>query len=153
MIARGVGHNARMARNADVISIVLADDDPDDRILVREALNEAGVRNELVTVGDGQELLTHLRAATDLPDLVLLDLNMPRMNGREALAAIRADGRLRRLPIIMLTTSKADEDVVSSYEEGANSYITKPVTFPGLVDVMAALDRYWVQVVEMPSGR
>ncbi len=142
-----------MGKDAERITIVLADDDPDDRILVREALAEAKLDNELIQVGDGDELLRYLKSAKTLPHLVLLDLNMPRMDGREALERIRQDPRLKSLPVIMLTTSKADEDVVASYEHGANSYITKPVTFPGLVEVMTALDRYWVQIVEMPSGR
>jgi two-component system response regulator len=146
---------ALMAKDvaATKITIALADDDPDDRVLVREALTEARVPHELVELGDGTELLAYLRSDEPLPHLVLLDLNMPRMDGREALQAIRRDDRLRAVPVIILTTSRDHEDVVRTYELGANSFITKPNTFPGLVDVMGALDRYWIKTVEMPANR
>lgn len=142
------------------MTIVLADDDPDDRALVGEALQEAGLPVDLRTVADGPELLEYLRregryAGKDAPepDLVLLDLNMPRMNGHEVLEAIRGDERIKATPVIVLTTSSRDDDVVRSYEAGGNSFITKPSSFPGLVDVMLALDRYWFKLVEIPAGR
>lgn len=140
------------------ITILLADDDEDDRVLTREALEAARVRNQLRCVVDGVELLDYLKrrgryAAEDAPrpTLILLDLNMPRMDGREALAEIRKDPDLRAIPVVILTTSKAEADVVATYDLGVNSFITKPVTFPGLVEVMSALNRYWFELVEMPN--
>jgi CheY-like chemotaxis protein len=139
------------------IVILLADDDEDDRVMTREALATARVHNELRCVSDGVELLDYLkrrgRYATEeapRPTLILLDLNMPRMDGREALAAIRNDPELKAIPVVVLTTSKAEADVLETYELGVNSFITKPVTFPGLVEVMTALNRYWFQLVEIP---
>ena len=142
------------------MTIVLADDDSDDRALVREALEEAGLPVDLRTVADGLELLCYLRRegryATEdapVPDLVLLDLNMPRMSGHEALEAIRKDDRLRAIPVVVLSTSNRDDDVVRTYALGGNSFITKPSSFPGLVEVMRALDKYWFRLVEIPAGR
>ncbi len=138
--------------------IVLADDDPDDQVLVREALAEAGLATELRTVSDGLELLEYLRgegrhAGAPPPDLVLLDLNMPRMSGHEALEAIRKDPGLCAIPVVVLSTSNQDDDVLRTYALGGNSFITKPPSFPGLVEVMRALDRYWFRLVEIPAGR
>jgi CheY-like chemotaxis protein len=140
------------------ITILMADDDIDDRELAREALAESRVVNELHAVSDGAELLEFLRhegAYTDenapRPDLILLDLNMPKVDGREALAALKNDPKLRSIPVVILTTSRAEEDVVRSYDLGANSFISKPVTFAGLVDVMRELGRYWVVIVELPD--
>jgi CheY-like chemotaxis protein len=138
--------------------IVLADDDPDDQVLVREALGEAGLPTDLRTVGDGLELLEYLRAegrhaGAPPADLVLLDLNMPRMSGHEALEEIRKDPRLRAIPVVVLSTSSHDDDVLRTYALGGNSFITKPPSFPGLVEVMRALDRYWFRLVEIPAGR
>ena len=141
------------------ITIVLADDDPDDRLLTSEALAESRLANSLVTVEDGRELLDYLlrdgqwrdRPAGN-PGLVLLDLNMPRMDGREALAEIKAHEELRSIPVVVLTTSKAEEDVLRTYDLGVNSFITKPVTFDELVAVMRDLGRYWLEIVELPSG-
>jgi two-component system response regulator len=140
------------------MTIVLADDDPDDRALVREALEEAGLHVDLRTVGDGTELLQYLRregrfvkAEAPKPDLILLDLNMPRMSGHEVLEHLRADPRLKALPVVVLTTSNREDDVVRTYELGGNSFITKPSSFPGLVDVMRALDKYWFKVAELPA--
>ena len=148
-----------MARQGQQMTIVLADDDPDDRALVGEALEEAGLNVDLRTVNDGPELLEYLRregryAGSDAPaaDLVLLDLNMPRMSGHEVLEAMRADERLRATPVIVLSTSSRDDDVERSYAAGGNSFITKPASFPGLVDVMRALDKYWFKVAEIPAG-
>jgi CheY-like chemotaxis protein len=136
----------------------MADDDPEDCLLAREALEESRLVNQFMTVGDGEELLEYLQhrgryadpEAAPRPGLILLDLNMPRMDGREALAAIKADSRLRSIPIVVLTTSKAEEDVLRSYDLGANSYITKPVTFDSMVDVAKTLTQYWFSIVELP---
>ena len=146
-----------MSRNA-AITILLADDDPDDRLLASEALEESRLANELVTVEDGEELMDYLRYRGKYatrerrnPGLILLDLNMPRKDGREALAEIKADDELRRIPVVVLTTSKAEEDILRAYDLGVNSFITKPVTFAGLVQVMQQLGRYWLEIVELPT--
>lgn len=136
-------------------AIVMADDDKDDQLLAIDAFESAKLTNELHTVDDGVELLKFLRregeyADAPRPGLVLLDLNMPRMDGREALMQIKADPDLRRIPVVVLTTSKAEADLVRSYDLGAASFITKPVTFPGLVEVVRSLGRYWLEIVEVP---
>ena len=140
------------------ITILMADDDEDDRLMAQEALQEARLANDLHFVVDGVELMDYLchRGAYDnsnapRPGLILLDLNMPRKDGREALKEIKSDPDLRQIPIVVLTTSKADEDIYRSYNLGVNSYITKPVSFEGLVDVMKALSMYWFQIVKLPS--
>lgn len=138
--------------------ILMADDDADDRLLAQEAMHESRVLNELHFVEDGVQLLNYLRGNDGfsdrtiypMPGLILLDLNMPKMDGREALAQIKADHRLRRIPIVILTTSKAEEDKVRGYDLGAASYITKPVTFDALVELMRTLGKYWVEFVELP---
>jgi CheY-like chemotaxis protein len=137
----------------------MADDDPEDCMLAREALEECKVPNRLLTVADGEELLDYLHrrgsyadpASSPRPGLILLDLNMPRMDGREALALIKADPGLRRIPTVVMTTSKSEEDVEHSYDLGANSYITKPVTFEAMVNVIQALTEYWFSIVELPN--
>jgi CheY-like chemotaxis protein len=141
------------------ITILLAEDDADDRLLVKEALAEGRVVNDLRFVEDGEELLDYLRRrgryadpeASPRPGLVLLDLNMPRKDGREALREIKSDPDLKRIPVVVMTTSKAEEDVLRSYDLGANSYITKPVTFDRLVELMKVLGRYWIEFVELPA--
>jgi len=147
-----------MKTEGKVITIVLADDDPDDRKLTEEAFAENRLANQLHCVEDGEELLdylhrrgkyTHLRNEP-LPGLILLDLNMPRKDGREALKEIKANPDLRRIPIVVLTTSKAEEDILRSYDLGVNSYVTKPVTFKSLVELVKVLGRYWFEVVELP---
>lgn len=138
--------------------ILMAEDDADDRLLAQEAMQESRVLNELRFVEDGVQLLNYLRgeggfsdrALHPMPGLILLDLNMPKMDGREALAEIKADNKLRRIPVVILTTSKADEDMVKGYDLGAASYITKPVTFDALVELMRTLGKYWVEFVELP---
>lgn len=143
------------------ITILLADDDADDRMMAKEALEESRLMNDFRWVEDGEALLDYLRrqgkyAAPDAaprPGLILLDLNMPRKDGREALQEIKADADLRSIPIVVLTTSKAEEDIYRTYDLGVNSFITKPVTFAGLVDVMRALGRYWFEIVELPPGK
>ena len=147
-----------MDRNP-AVPILMADDDPDDQMLVRDAFEAVRLRNELFFVNDGEELLEFLRHTgryaggthAPRPGIVLLDLNMPRMDGREALARIKSDPELRTIPVIVLTTSKAEEDVLRSYSLGVNSFITKPVTFDGLVSVVSALGNYWVDIVELPQ--
>lgn len=141
------------------ITILMADDDEDDRLLTQDALAESRVLNELHFVEDGVELLEYLerkgkfedRDSSPRPSLILLDLNMPRMDGREALQAIKANPNLKGIPVVILTTSKQEEDMVKGYDLGAASYITKPVTFDGLVDLMKTLGKYWVEFVELPS--
>lgn len=145
-----------MSMNGKSIVILMAEDDADDRLLTKDALTESRLHNDLRFVEDGVELLQFLRregeyAGAPRPGIILLDLNMPRMDGREALREIKADPDLRRIPVVVMTTSKAEEDVVRSYDLGASSYITKPVTFEGLVEVMRALGRYWIEIVELPQ--
>lgn len=139
------------------INILLADDDEEDRMLTREALARHRLANRLQTVDDGEQLLRYLRREppfTDAPrpDLILLDLNMPRVDGREALRAIKADPALRSIPVVVLTTSSQEEDVFRSYDIGASSYITKPVGFESLVRALGEMGRYWFQVVELPNA-
>lgn len=141
-----------------MITILLADDDPDDRKLTHDAFMENRLANEFHAVEDGEELLDYLHRrgkyenlrGEPLPGLILLDLNMPRKDGREALKEIKADPELRRIPIVVLTTSKAEEDIVRTYDLGVNSYVTKPVTFKSLVELIRVLGRYWFEVVELP---
>ncbi len=139
--------------------ILMADDDDDDRLLARDALAEAETEAELHFVRNGEELLDYLHQRGDFqspeaaprPGLVLLDLNMPLKDGREALREIKTDPELRRIPVVVLTTSKADTDVGAIYELGANSFISKPFQFEALVDVMKTLGQYWFQTVELPA--
>ncbi len=144
------------------MTILMAEDDPDDRVLTREAMESAHVANDLRFVNDGQYLMDYLRREGDyagpgvdapMPGIILLDLNMPRMDGREALAEIKADPELKKIPVVVLTTSKAEEDIVKTYDLGVNSFITKPVTFTGLVEVMQTWSRYWFEIVDLPGGR
>lgn len=147
-------------RPGKTISILMADDDADDRQMTREAFEQCHVANELHFVEDGKELLDYLHrrdkfahlAGTPRPGLILLDLNMPKMDGREALREIKSDPRFKNIRIIVMTTSKADEDIVRAYQLGAESFITKPVTFPALVDVISTMGRYWLEIVELPCG-
>jgi CheY-like chemotaxis protein len=140
------------------VSILMADDDADDRMMVKEALEEAHLINPLHFVEDGEELLNYLyrRGRYSGPDqalrpgLILLDLNMPKKDGREALREIKRDPKLRHIPIVVLTTSRAEEDIFRTYDLGVNSFITKPVTFAGLVEVMKSLTTYWFRIVELP---
>lgn len=140
------------------VTILMADDDLDDCILARDALEESHLTNELRFVGDGEELMDYLYRrgkysrleSSPRPGLILLDLNMPKKDGREALREIKSDPDLREIPVLVLTTSKADEDIHRSYYLGANSFITKPVTFSSLIDVIQTLGKYWFQIVELP---
>jgi CheY-like chemotaxis protein len=145
------------------VTILMADDDEDDRELTREALQNARLANEMRFVVDGQDLIDYLRrdgryadpaADARRPGIILLDLNMPKKDGREALAEIKADHLLRSIPVVVLTTSKDEEDVFRTYDLGVSSFITKPVTFAGLVEVMKTWQRYWFELVELvnPGG-
>ena len=143
------------------ITILLADDDPDDRMLTRDAFEESRLRNVLETVEDGEELMDYLchrgkysnGQEKARPSLILLDLNMPRKDGREALKEIKSDPHLRNIPIVVLTTSKAEEDIFRTYDLGVNSFIIKPVTFDGLVEVIKTVGKYWFEIVELPPDR
>jgi CheY-like chemotaxis protein len=139
----------------------MAEDDPDDRLLIKEALVESQLVNPIQFVGNGEELLDYLnrrgqyrnRRRFPRPGVILLDLNMPKKDGREALQEIKADPKLRQIPVVVLTTSTAEEDIVRTYDLGANSFISKPVTFEGLVKVMKSLGHYWLEIVELPPER
>ncbi len=143
-----------------LISILMADDDEDDRQLAKEALEESRLANELRFVVDGEELMDYLHhrgkysdhALSPRPGIILLDLNMPRKDGREALKEIKSDPELRRIPVVVLTTSDAEEDIIRSYDLGVNSFIKKPVTFQGMVEIMKVLGDYWFQIVELPPS-
>lgn len=142
-----------------MITILIADDDPDDRELTRDALAECRLANDVHFVEDGEQLMDYLHRRgqfTDkkdlpLPGLILLDLNMPRKDGREALKEIKATPEFRRIPIVVLTTSKADEDILKTYDLGVNSYVTKPVTFDSLVEMIKVIGKYWFEIVELPA--
>jgi len=139
--------------------ILLAEDDSDDRLLIKDAIADCGWSGELRCVEDGEELLDYLLhrgkyqppAPAPRPGLILLDLNMPRKDGREALREIRADPRLRCIPVVALTTSKADADIAKLYELGANSFVSKPVQFDTLVNVIRVLGEYWFKTVKLPA--
>jgi CheY-like chemotaxis protein len=144
-----------MTTRYNSIAIVMADDDEDDRIATRDGFERNRLVNDFHTVSDGEELMSFLRregkyADAPRPGLILLDLNMPKKDGREALAEIKGDPNLRSIPVVVLTTSSQEEDILRSYDLGANSYITKPVTFEALVKVLGTLGEYWVQVVQLP---
>lgn len=140
--------------------ILMADDDADDRLLAQDAMAEARVKGELRFAENGEDLLDYLYhrgrfAGGDgvQPSLILLDLNMPKKDGREALREIKSNPALRRIPVVVLTTSKADTDIGQIYDLGANSFISKPVSFDALVNVMKALDLYWLETVELPDSK
>ncbi len=142
------------------ITILMADDDPDDRLLTADALKEARLINDIRFVENGEELLDYLRkqgkyatVEAPAPGLILLDLNMPRKDGRTVLKELKQDPVLRSIPVVVLTTSKDDEDVYRSYDLGVNSYIVKPVTFEALVDILQTLEKYWFEIVELPTKR
>ncbi len=147
-----------MSSGGRAVTILLADDDEDDRLMTRDALRDARLHNDLRIAIDGVDLMNYLRrrgrhenpSDSPRPGLILLDLNMPRMDGREALAEIKNAPEFRAIPVVVLTTSKAEEDVVRSYDLGVNSFITKPVTFLGLVEVMKVFSRYWMEIVDLP---
>jgi len=138
------------------VSILISDDDEDDPLMLRDALREAQLERDLRFVVDGVELMDYLNrrgayADAPRPGLILLDLNMPRMDGREALAAIKGDPSLRKIPVVVLTTSKDATDVDRAYDLGVNSFITKPVTYLGLVEVMKVVTRHWLEIADLPQ--
>lgn len=143
------------------ITILMADDDPDDRALTAEALKEARLINDIRFVENGEELLDYLRAkgkfappaTAPRPGLILLDLNMPRKDGRTVLKELKQDADLNSIPVVVLTSSKDDEDIYRSYDLGVSSYVVKPVTFEALADTLQMLKKYWFQIVEVPTGR
>ncbi|HEX3044848.1 MAG TPA: response regulator [Bacillota bacterium] len=147
-----------MVKDKKTITIIIADDDPDDRMMIKEALEEKRLVNPLQFVEDGQELMDYLRHQGKYaewnsnlhPGLILLDLNMPKKDGREALREIKADPDLCRIPVVVLTTSKTEEDIFRTYNLGVNSFISKPVTFDALVEVMQTVTKYWLEIVELP---
>lgn len=149
-----------MNKGAQSVVILMADDDADDRLLTERALAKSRVANELRCVEDGEELLDYLHqrgkfstpGVAPRPGLILLDLNMPRKDGREALKEIKENPEFRCIPVVVLTTSKAEEDIYRSYNLGANSYVTKPVTFERLVELMDIIGTYWVEFVELPGS-
>lgn len=148
-----------MTKQTKPIVILMADDDADDRLLAKDAMEESRVANDLRFVEDGEQLLDYLNRRGEFsdpsqsprPGLILLDLNMPKKDGREVLSEIKSDPNLRRIPIVIMTTSKAHEDISRSYDLGANSFITKPVTFERLVELMKTLGNYWIEFVELPD--
>lgn len=150
-----------MSNDSKSVVILMADDDADDRLLTKDALQECGMAENLHFVENGEELLDYLqhRGKYDgqqphpRPGLILLDLNMPRKDGRDALREIKNNPALRRIPVIVLTTSNADTDIERSYELGANSFISKPVTFDSLVSIMRTIGQYWIETTELPGKR
>ncbi len=143
------------------VVILVADDDEEDCMLIKDAFKEGLLMNGLRFVGDGEELMDYLHrrgkykdpSTSPRPGIILLDLNMPRKDGRESLKEIKSDPDLKGIPVVILTTSREEEDVLRSYNLGANSYITKPVTFAGLVSAIKALGKYWLEIVELPSQK
>jgi len=150
-----------MKNNKKSLVILVAEDDSEDCLFIKDAFKEGLLINGLRFVEDGEELMDYLRRTgkykdpsfSPRPGIILLDLNMPKKDGREALKEIKSDPDLRSIPVVVLTTSKEEEDILRSYNLGANSYITKPVTFAGLVDAIKSLGRYWFEIVELPHER
>lgn len=140
------------------IVLLIADDDEEDRMLIKDALEESRLKNDIIFVENGEELMDYLhhkgkfkdKEKYPLPGLILLDLNMPKKDGREALKEMKADPKLKHIPVVVLTTSKAEEDILKTYDLGVNSFITKPVTFNSLVETMKTLSKYWFKIVELP---
>jgi CheY-like chemotaxis protein len=148
-----------MTINKEPVVILMADDDDDDFLLTQKALKASKLLNTLVRVSDGEELTDYLlnkgeyeNVETLRPGIILLDLNMPRKDGREALKEIKQHESLRDIPVVVFTTSKAEEDVYRTYQLGVNSFITKPVTFNNLLEVITSLGRYWFEIVELPKN-
>ncbi len=150
-----------MSKARTPITILVAEDDEDDRLLMQEALEENRLANDLHFVEDGEELMDFLcrqgryldPVKSPRPSLILLDLNMPKKDGREALHEIKASPDLRNIPIVVLTTSKSEEDILRTYDLGVSSFIAKPVTFESMVQIMKTLGRYWFEIVELPNQR
>ena len=145
-----------MATDRKIIDVLLVEDDPGDVLMTREAFEDNKVQNRLAVVPDGVTAMEYLRKQGEFesaptPDLVLLDLNLPRMDGREVLAALKDDPQLRSIPVVVLTTSEAEEDVVRSYALHANAYVTKPVDFDQFINVVRQIDDFFVEVVRLPT--
>ncbi len=148
-----------MSRKGKSITILVAEDDEDDRLLMQEALAENRLANDLHFVNDGEELMDYLLHRGNYgdptnaphPSLILLDLNMPRKDGREALKEIKTNPNLRKIPIVVLTTSQAEEDILRTYDLGVSSFISKPVGFESMVQIMKTLGKYWFEIVELPD--
>jgi CheY-like chemotaxis protein len=146
-----------MTPKGDPIKVLLVEDDEGDVVLIREAFEDNKVRNELAVVADGVEAMAYLRGEGEFaerkrPDLVLLDLNLPRKDGREVLAEVKSDPQLRFIPVVVLTTSEADEDILRSYDLHANAYVTKPVDFDRFIEVVRQIDEFFVSIVRLPHG-
>jgi two-component system response regulator len=149
-----------MNRSARPVTILMADDDRDDRQMTQEAFDESRLANDLRFVENGVELMDYLYrrgkyadpASSPRPGLILLDLNMPKKDGREALRELKSDPNLKNIRVVVLTTSQAEEDIVRTYDLGAASYISKPVTFAALVDVIKTMGKYWLEIVELPAS-
>ncbi len=147
-----------MEQTTGVLPILMVDDDADDRIMTEKALRKNRVINPILFLSDGEELLDYLKrkgrfaepGAAPKPCFILLDLNMPKMDGRKALLFVKSDPELKKIPVVVLSTSSAEEDILRSYNLGANSFITKPVNFDGLVAMMESLKNYWLEIVELP---
>lgn len=147
-----------MEEKKNALPILMVDDDQDDRLLTEKALRTNRVINPIVFLEDGEELVDYLRrqgkysgaGQAPKPCFILLDLNMPKMDGRKALGIIKADPALRKIPVVILTTSQAEEDIMKSYNLGANSFISKPIDFESLVNLMDSLKQYWLEIVELP---
>lgn len=145
----------------DQFVMLLAEDDPDDQLLAQEALEATGLPHKLITLDDGQELIDYLDfpEASDaskvdlLPDLIMIDLNLPRLSGRQVLELLKGNDRLRHIPVVVLTTSKAEDDVLGCYDLGAAGFFTKPVSFEGLVRVLESIDQYWFKMVKLPPNK
>lgn len=151
--------NERRRNRGKPVTVLMADDDLEDCQMAQDAFNESKIASDLRFVHDGEELLNYLfrrgqyadPASSPRPGLILLDLNMPRKDGREALQEIKADATLRNIRVVVLTTSKAEEDILRSYDLSAASYIAKPVTFAALVETIRTLGKYWLEMVELPG--
>jgi two-component system, chemotaxis family, response regulator Rcp1 len=146
------------ARLSKPIEILLVEDSLGDVRLIREALQEAKVRNHMSVVGDGVEALAYLRrqgqyARAIYPGLILLDLNLPKKNGFEVLQEIKADEDLKRIPVVVLTTSQSEQDIIRSYELNANAYVTKPVDLNQFLAVVKAIEGFWLEIVKLPEGK
>jgi len=140
----------------ELVQILLVEDNPGDVRLTREALKEAKFRNKVEVVGDGVEALAYLRqqgqyTSAMRPHLIMLDLNLPRMDGREVLAAIKKDADLRRIPVVVLSSSEAESDIARAYELHANAYVTKPVDIDHFLQVVKAIEEFWVEIVKLPA--
>ncbi|HLO29789.1 MAG TPA: response regulator [Anaerolineales bacterium] len=146
------------SRNGKPIEILLVEDNPGDVRLTRESLGEAKVRNNMVVASDGVEAMACLRQEGEYvnatrPDLILLDLNLPRMNGFEVLDAIKEDPDLKRIPVVVLTTSQAEQDIIRSYNLYANAYVNKPVDLEQFIQVIKSIEGFWLEVVKLPDGK